>query len=53
MSDQFSKDQEFMLPANNTFIALSMFAGVELILALLSLWLFRSEVPTPANTGRG
>lgn len=34
-------------------VALSLFAGVELILALLSLWLFRSEVPAPANTGRG
>src|SRR5713226_7327195 len=34
-------------------VALSLFAGVELVLALLSLWLFRSEVPAPANTGRG
>jgi membrane protein implicated in regulation of membrane protease activity len=33
-------------------VALSLFAGVELILALLSLLLFRSEVPPPANTGR-
>ena len=32
-------------------VALGLFAGVELILALLSLWLFRSEVPAPANTG--
>jgi predicted MFS family arabinose efflux permease len=34
-------------------IALSLFSGVELILALLSLRLFRSEVPAPANSGRG
>jgi predicted MFS family arabinose efflux permease len=34
-------------------LALGLFAGVELILALLSLWLFRSEVPAPANSGRG
>lgn len=34
-------------------VALSLFAGVEFFLALLSLWLFRSEVPAPANTGRG
>src|SRR5712664_3478498 len=34
-------------------VALGLFAGVELILALLSLVLFRSEVPAPANTGRG
>jgi len=34
-------------------VALSLFAAVELILALLSLGLFRSEVPAPANTGRG
>lgn len=34
-------------------VALGLFAGVELILALLSLWLFRSEVPAPANNGRG
>ncbi|EIG62876.1 arabinose efflux permease family protein [Bradyrhizobium sp. WSM1253] len=32
-------------------VALGLFVGVELILALLSLWLFRSEVPAPANTG--
>jgi predicted MFS family arabinose efflux permease len=34
-------------------VALSLFAGVELVLAALSLWLFRSEVPAPVNTGRG
>jgi predicted MFS family arabinose efflux permease len=34
-------------------VALGLFAGVELVLALLSLWLFRSEVPAPANSGRG
>ncbi|MBR1208105.1 MULTISPECIES: MFS transporter [unclassified Bradyrhizobium] len=31
-------------------MALGLFAGVELILALVSLWLFRSEAPAPANT---
>jgi predicted MFS family arabinose efflux permease len=30
-------------------VALGLFAGVELILALLSLWLFRSEVPPQAT----
>jgi hypothetical protein len=34
-------------------VALGLFAGFEFILALLSLWFFRSEVPAPANTGRG
>ena len=34
-------------------VALGVFAGVELVLALLSFWLFRSEVPAPANTGPG
>jgi predicted MFS family arabinose efflux permease len=34
-------------------VALGVFAGVELILALLSLRLFRSEVPAPANAARG
>jgi len=34
-------------------VALVLFAGVELILALVSLRLFRSEVPAPANTGPG
>jgi predicted MFS family arabinose efflux permease len=34
-------------------LALGLFAGVELILALLSLWLFRSEVPAPANSASG
>lgn len=33
--------------------ALGLFAGIELILALLSLFLFRLEVPAPANPGRG
>jgi predicted MFS family arabinose efflux permease len=33
-------------------MALSLFAGGEFILALLSLWLFRSEVPAAANTAR-
>ena len=30
MSEQYSKDQEFLLPATNTFIGLSMFAGLML-----------------------
>lgn len=34
-------------------VALGLFSGVELILALLSLRLFRSEVPAPANAVRG
>jgi predicted MFS family arabinose efflux permease len=34
-------------------LALGLFAGVELIPALLSLWLFRSEVPAPANSVSG
>lgn len=34
-------------------VALGLFAAVELVLALLSLWLFRSEVPAPADAGRG
>jgi len=33
-------------------VALGLFTGVELILALLSFWLFRSEVPAPANAAR-
>lgn len=34
-------------------LALSLFAGGELILALVSLRLLRSEVPAPANIGPG
>ena len=30
MSEQYSKDQEFLLPATSTFIGLSMFAGLML-----------------------
>jgi rod shape-determining protein MreD len=30
VSEQYSKDQEFLLPATNTFVGLSMFAGLML-----------------------
>lgn len=40
MSEQFSKDQEFLLPANTTFIVLSIFAGLMLNwLPWQGLWL--------------
>ncbi len=40
MSDNFSKDQEFMLPATTTFIVLSMFAALMLNwLPWQGLWL--------------
>lgn len=40
MSDQFSKDQEFMLPATGTFIVLSIFAALMLNwLPWQGLWL--------------
>jgi len=40
VSEQFSKDQEFLLPANTTFIVLSIFAGLMLNwLPWQGLWL--------------
>ena len=40
MSEQYSKDQEFLLPASNTFIALSIFAALMLnLLPWQGLWL--------------
>ena len=40
MSDDYSKDQEFMLPASGTFIALSMFVALMLNwLPWQGLWL--------------